>query len=133
MKTVVVIDATCDLPDAYVQQHRLKVLPNKLLLGDQVFSDTRDINLSLAFFSPLRRVAGSEGDKRTLSSRRHRRAVSGSLGRRVRPGGSDHPLANPQRLVSKRDRSLFRHPARLPRKAPAGRIADAVPSERARQ
>ena len=50
MKTVVVIDATCDLPDAYVQQHRLKVLPNKLLLGDQVFSDTRDINLSLAFF-----------------------------------------------------------------------------------
>ena len=26
------------------------MLPNKLLLGDQVFSDTRDINLSLAFF-----------------------------------------------------------------------------------
>ncbi|MCB1795087.1 MAG: DegV family protein [Candidatus Competibacteraceae bacterium] len=50
MKTVVVIDATCDLPDTYVQQHRLRVLPNKLILGDQAFSDVRDINLSLAFF-----------------------------------------------------------------------------------
>ena len=50
MKTVVVIDATCDLPDDYVQQHRLRVLPNKLILGDQAFSDVRDINLSLAFF-----------------------------------------------------------------------------------
>ena len=50
MKTVVVIDATCDLPGAYVQQHRLRVLPSTLILGDQVFSDARDANLSLAFF-----------------------------------------------------------------------------------
>lgn len=50
MKTVVVIDASCDLPGAYVQQHRLKVLPSRLILGDQVFSDVRDVNLSLAFF-----------------------------------------------------------------------------------
>ncbi len=50
MKTVVVIDATCDLPGAYVQQQQLKVLPSKLILGDQVFSDVRDVNLSLAFF-----------------------------------------------------------------------------------
>ena len=56
MKTVVVIDASCDLPGAYVQQHRLKMLPSTLILGDQVFSDIRDVNLSLAFFH---RYAGS--------------------------------------------------------------------------
>ncbi len=49
MKTAVVIDSACDLPAAYIQQHQLYLLPNRLILGDQVLNDTRDANLTLAF------------------------------------------------------------------------------------
>ena len=50
MKTVVVIDATCDLPDAYVQQHHLQVLPSTLILDGQSYPDTRNTDLILTFF-----------------------------------------------------------------------------------
>ncbi len=49
MKTAVVIDSACDLPAAYIHQHRLYLLPNKLILGDQILTDARDVNLTLAF------------------------------------------------------------------------------------
>lgn len=50
MKTVMVIDTTCDLPDTYVQQYQLQVLPSKLILNGQAYSDTRNTDLILAFF-----------------------------------------------------------------------------------
>ena len=50
MKTVMVIDTTCDLLDTYVQQYQLQVLPSKLILNGQAYSDTRNTDLILAFF-----------------------------------------------------------------------------------
>ena len=49
MKTAVVIDSACDLPATYIQKHRLYLLPNTLILGDQILTDNRDVNLTLAF------------------------------------------------------------------------------------
>lgn len=50
MKTAVVIDSACDLPAAYIQKHHLYLLPNKLIVGNQILIDNRDINLTLAFY-----------------------------------------------------------------------------------
>ena len=50
MKTAVVIDSACDLSAAYIQQHRLYLLPNKLVVGNQILIDNRDVNLTLAFY-----------------------------------------------------------------------------------
>ncbi len=50
MKTAVVIDAACDLPASYLQQHQLHLLPNTLILGDQVLTDDRNVGLTLAFY-----------------------------------------------------------------------------------
>ena len=49
MKTALVIDSACDLPEAYIQRHALHVLPNTVLLGDQRWIDARDANRTLAF------------------------------------------------------------------------------------
>jgi fatty acid-binding protein DegV len=49
MKTAVVIDSACDLPAAYIQRHEMYLLPNKLILGDQILTDNRDADLTLAF------------------------------------------------------------------------------------
>jgi DegV family protein with EDD domain len=49
MKTAVVIDSACDLPVSYIRRHPLHLLPNTLILGDQILIDTRDVNLTLAF------------------------------------------------------------------------------------
>ena len=49
MRTVVVVDATCDLPGAFIRQHQIQVLPIKLILGDHIVNDCRDANLTLAF------------------------------------------------------------------------------------
>ena len=50
MKTAVVIDSACDLPTAYIQKHHLYLLPNKLMVGNQILIDNRDVNLTLAFY-----------------------------------------------------------------------------------
>ncbi len=49
MKTAVVIDSACDLPAAYLQKHQLHLLPNTLTLDNEVFTDNRDVDLTLAF------------------------------------------------------------------------------------
>jgi DegV family protein with EDD domain len=49
MKTAVVMDSACDLPAAYIQRHQLYLLPNRVVLGDQILTDNRDVNLTLAF------------------------------------------------------------------------------------
>lgn len=49
MKTAVVIDSACDLPADYIQRHEMYLLPNKLILGDQVLNDHRETDLTLAF------------------------------------------------------------------------------------
>ncbi len=49
MKTAVVIDSACDLPAAYIQRHQLYLLPHRVIVGDQILTDTGDVNLTLAF------------------------------------------------------------------------------------
>lgn len=63
MKTAVVIDSACDLPAAYIQRHQLYLLPNKLVLGDQVLTDNRDPDLTLALH---RRYARSRNLKAAI-------------------------------------------------------------------
>lgn len=60
MKTAVVIDSACDLPADYIQRHEVYLLPNKLILGDQILTDHRDTDLTLAFHH---RHAGSRNLK----------------------------------------------------------------------
>lgn len=49
MRTVVIVDATCDLSGAFIRQNQLRVLPSKLVLGDHIVTDCRDANMTLAF------------------------------------------------------------------------------------
>jgi fatty acid-binding protein DegV len=49
MRTLVIVNATCDLPGPFVRHHQLRVLPVKLVLGDHIFTDSRDGNLTLFF------------------------------------------------------------------------------------
>lgn len=49
MNTAVVIDSACDLPASYIQQHQLHLLPNTLILGGEIVTDNRDVDLTLAF------------------------------------------------------------------------------------
>lgn len=49
MRTLVIVNATCDLPGAFIRQNQMRVLPVKLVLGDHIFTDSRDANLTLFF------------------------------------------------------------------------------------
>ncbi len=50
MKIGVVVDASCDLPDAYVEEHGLIVLPGLIEFGDRVVSDRRDPRETLGWY-----------------------------------------------------------------------------------
>jgi len=49
MKTAVVVDSACDLPASYLERHQLHLLPDTLTLDNEVFTDNRDVELTLAF------------------------------------------------------------------------------------
>lgn len=49
MRTLVIVNATCDLPGPFIRQNQMRVLPIKLVLGDHIFTDGRDANLTLFF------------------------------------------------------------------------------------
>ena len=42
MKIGVVVDASCDLPRSYIDEHRLIVLPSILEFGEKEIIDSRD-------------------------------------------------------------------------------------------
>lgn len=50
MKTGIVIDSACDLPQAYIQHHNLYIMPISLHLGYEFFRDIRDPEATQAFY-----------------------------------------------------------------------------------
>lgn len=51
MRIGVVADATCDLPQEFLQEHRIGILPVAIHLGDEVLNDVRDPEVTLKFYS----------------------------------------------------------------------------------
>ncbi len=50
MRTGVVIDSACDLPQSYIQNHNLHIMPISLHFGYDLFRDTRDPEATQAFY-----------------------------------------------------------------------------------
>lgn len=50
MRIGVVIDAACDLPRSFIDQHGIEVLPIRVHFGDREFIDVRDANATMAFY-----------------------------------------------------------------------------------
>ncbi len=50
MRTGVVIDASCDLPRSFIDEHGIVVLPGLLEFGDKEVLDTRDAHETLAMY-----------------------------------------------------------------------------------
>ena len=50
MKVGVVIDASCDLPRTYIEEHGLEILPNYLQFGDKRLIDNRDPRETLSYY-----------------------------------------------------------------------------------
>jgi DegV family protein with EDD domain len=50
MRIGVVIDAACDLPRSFIDQHGIEVLPVRVHFGDREFVDVRDANATMAFY-----------------------------------------------------------------------------------
>ena len=50
MRIGVVVDSACDLPKAFVEQHRLTILPITLRIGDHTFHDNRDAAVTQSFY-----------------------------------------------------------------------------------
>ena len=51
MRIGVVADATCDLPQEFIQQHGIRILPISIRLGDEMLVDERDPELTLRFYT----------------------------------------------------------------------------------
>ncbi len=50
MRTGVVIDSACDLPQSYLQQHNIHIMPISLHFGYDTFKDVRDPDATQAFY-----------------------------------------------------------------------------------
>lgn len=50
MRTGVVIDSACDLPQAYIQSHGIHIMPINLHFGYDIFKDVRDPEATQAFY-----------------------------------------------------------------------------------
>lgn len=50
MRIGIVVDSACDLPKAFLDEHRITVLPITLKIGDQAFVDNRDPAVTRQFY-----------------------------------------------------------------------------------
>ncbi len=50
MRTGVVIDSACDLPQSYIQSHGIQIMPINLHFGYDIFKDVRDPEATQAFY-----------------------------------------------------------------------------------
>jgi DegV family protein with EDD domain len=66
MKIGVVVDASCDLPRSYIDEHRLIVLPNVLEFGEKEIIDSRDARETLAAYRRYVADKSLEARSRTL-------------------------------------------------------------------
>jgi fatty acid-binding protein DegV len=48
--TCLAVDACCDLPDDFIAQHNIRVLPIYLRFGNEVFTDNRDPRRTMEFY-----------------------------------------------------------------------------------
>ncbi|MGH8495228.1 MAG: DegV family protein [Gammaproteobacteria bacterium] len=63
----VVIDATCDLPRAFIDDHRLEVLPVSLELGERSFVDKRDPEATREFYERYIASRSADADTHAIS------------------------------------------------------------------
>lgn len=63
MRIGIVTDSACDLPQAYVRENNVEILPISLRFGDQLFRDVRDPEATKAFYQ--RYLANAELDAET--------------------------------------------------------------------
>ncbi|NTV38287.1 MAG: hypothetical protein HGA82_03810, partial [Anaerolineales bacterium] len=50
MRTGIVIDSACDLPQDYIQKYNIHIMPISLHLGYDLFRDVRDPEATQAFY-----------------------------------------------------------------------------------
>ncbi|MCP5160011.1 MAG: DegV family protein [Gammaproteobacteria bacterium] len=50
MRTGIVIDSACDLPQSYIQEHNIHIMPISLHFGYDLFKDARDPKATQAFY-----------------------------------------------------------------------------------
>ena len=50
MRTGVVVDSTCDLPETFFREHRIRILPITVKLGDKLLVDERDPEVTQRFY-----------------------------------------------------------------------------------
>ena len=51
MSVVVVVDSSCDLPQSFLEEQNVEVLPIDLVVNDKTYSDTKDPQSMIDFFS----------------------------------------------------------------------------------
>lgn len=62
MKIGLVVDATCDLPDHYIEEHHIQVLPITLRIGDEHVVDDRNPDTRQAFYADKRLDKGHDAE-----------------------------------------------------------------------
>lgn len=62
MRTGIVADATCDLPDAFFSSNRIGILPVTIKLGDEILVDRRDPAQTLAFYQSALDAKGIDAE-----------------------------------------------------------------------
>ena len=67
MKTGVVTDSACDLPPEYIDQHHIRIMPINLLLGNDLFIDTRDPDNTMEFYRRYINDKDMQGETRPYS------------------------------------------------------------------
>ncbi len=50
MRVGIVIDSACDLPQAFIEQHQLEIMPINLRIGSELIVDQRDAAATLSFY-----------------------------------------------------------------------------------
>ncbi len=62
MRIGIVVDSACDLPDGYLQDHQMVLLPISVRIGDTVLPDNRDEAATLAFLQGPLIAQGAEAE-----------------------------------------------------------------------
>lgn len=68
MRTGIVADASCDLPDDFYRQHKIQVLPVAIKLGEDVRIDERDPEATLRFYRDELAARGLDAETASLTA-----------------------------------------------------------------
>lgn len=67
MRVGIVIDSACDLPQAYIEEHKLEIMPINLVIGDEIFIDERDPDETIKFYKRYAEEKNLEGETQPFS------------------------------------------------------------------